>query len=94
MTSVIAHEPDCPALSPCCAFDCGTNAYSGVSCDGERHVCEPPCRGEARLKELVEAAELILYDYAWLLTDKAEDRLDAALQPFREEVMPCETKHI
>lgn len=65
MTSVIAHEPDCPTL---------------IHAPGE-----PCCRGEAWLLELAGAAELILYDYAWLLTDKAEDRLDAALQPFREE---------
>ncbi len=40
------------------------------------------------IRELVEAATILLIDWGWAINDKSEDRLDAALQHFREEVMP------
>jgi hypothetical protein len=74
MTSIIAHEPDCPALchseflptTMVCAYKHHAN-----------HCCA--CRGEAWLRELIEAADDAGRTNGW------QHRLDAALQPFREE---------
>jgi hypothetical protein len=81
--TLILHEADCPAL---CSFplrairsEQGGTILSCRHGHPNGHACV--CDGYARLKELVEAAE------ASLLRDGTHewDRLDAALEPFREE---------
>lgn len=88
--AIVAHASDCPALSGCCAVRYKTDAYSGVSCNGEAHECEPSdCRAAEQLRELVEAAEAYSeYDP----TPKTYHRLDAALQPFRSAPLRAETE--
>jgi hypothetical protein len=82
---LIIHEETCPALWKCCAFKYKTNAYSGVSCDGEDHAHDCHAPTAVQLEELVKAAEVVRRDLVRMGLEEwvSERRLYDAIAPFR-----------